>query len=173
MGTVQRVSWLHLSDFHVGMDAYAQRELFKEVLHEVRRRQKSGTPLHMVFITGDLANKGLKSEYDQFAEQFLLPLTDSVEPKNIFCVPGNHDANRKVARFSDRTTIQKQSVEFFDVSQEGKNERAEIIGRFGAYIAADLSATGGAWLTSPEGTYAEVRTFDGIRVGIVGINTAW
>ena len=36
------VSWLHVSDFHVGMDQYAQRNIFKYILAEVDAYKGSG-----------------------------------------------------------------------------------------------------------------------------------
>lgn len=53
------VRWIHLSDFHVGKDGYGQRKLFKYILDHLHERIASGQAPDMVFITGDIANKGL------------------------------------------------------------------------------------------------------------------
>jgi 3',5'-cyclic AMP phosphodiesterase CpdA len=68
------VRWLHLSDFHVGMDDYGQRKLFYEICEHVRVSVESGHSPDLVFITGDIANKGIASEYLEFVDAFLYPL---------------------------------------------------------------------------------------------------
>ena len=69
--TQRLIRWLHLSDFHVGKDDYAQRTLFDKIIEHVRGRVSAGQPPDFVFITGDLANKGLPQEYEEFCYNFL------------------------------------------------------------------------------------------------------
>ncbi len=66
--------WLHLSDFHVGKDGYDHRRLFAPLLDHVRERVGRGAAPDLVFITGDVANQGRETEYQEFTEGFLLPL---------------------------------------------------------------------------------------------------
>jgi len=41
----QLIRWLHLSDFHVGKDDYAQRKIFEQILQHVgERRSKAKSP---------------------------------------------------------------------------------------------------------------------------------
>ncbi len=57
------IRWLHLSDFHVGKDAYAQHRIIEHIHHHVREAvAEKGTP-NFVFVTGDLAQSGKDQEY--------------------------------------------------------------------------------------------------------------
>lgn len=71
---MSQLRWLHLSDFHVGKDRYGQLKMFRAILDHVKARKDFGREPNFVFITGDLANRGQLSEYEEFAEEFLLPL---------------------------------------------------------------------------------------------------
>ena len=96
------VRWLHLSDFHVGMDAYGQRILFTEICEHLRDRIKDNYSPDFVFITGDLADKGRQAEYSEFFDQFLDPMLKSLGSSwsgKIFAVPGNHDVERSRAPY--------------------------------------------------------------------------
>ncbi len=66
--------WLHLSDFHVGKDGYGQGRLFTYLLDHIRSRVISGLAPDLVFITGDIANKGKATQYQEFGDKFLFPL---------------------------------------------------------------------------------------------------
>ncbi|MCP9748388.1 metallophosphoesterase [Lacihabitans sp. CS3-21] len=47
-------------------------------------------------ISGDLVNKGNSEKtYNDFYENFILKILKRVPIQNIFCIPGNHDLNRK------------------------------------------------------------------------------
>ena len=94
MSNYDAILWLHLSDFHVGMDDYAQRKLFAEITSELKRRIDGGEGPDFVFITGDIANTGIKDQYNDFFESFIIDLIDALEENSeakIFMVPGNHD----------------------------------------------------------------------------------
>ena len=72
------VRWLHLSDFHVGMDNYGQRKLFEQICGHVKETVASGAIPDLVFLTGDLANRGANTEYAEFFELMLAPLLDAL-----------------------------------------------------------------------------------------------
>ena len=61
-----RVRWLRLSDFHVGMDGYGQRKLFDQICRHVKDTVQDGAIPDFVFLTGDLAKKGVVLEYTEF-----------------------------------------------------------------------------------------------------------
>ena len=48
------IRWLHLSDFHVGKDDYAQKRLFEKILEHIAEREAPD----LVSVTGDIANNG-------------------------------------------------------------------------------------------------------------------
>src|ERR1044072_8231258 len=116
---------LHLSDFHVGKDNYGQRHLFKYLLDHIRARTWDGSGPNMVFITGDIANKGLDVQYKDFYDNFFWPLLECLPPESrehIFIVPGNHDVDRTQARAVQSYDVLLRVQEFLDPTDEGKFE---------------------------------------------------
>lgn len=170
------IRWLHLSDFHVGKDGYGQRQLFRYILSNVRERALSGRKPDLVFITGDIANKGLDQEYKEFYENFYIPLLEYLPPASqdcIFIVPGNHDVDRTQARAVQTQDVLLRVPEFLDPTELGQFERGPIFPRFKAFIDNDLANNGDHWLNLPQATFRHILAMQGIKVGVVGVNTAW
>ncbi len=170
------IRWLHLSDFHVGKDDYATRKMFDYILSHVRKRKGEGFAPDLLFITGDLANKGLASEYETFWLEFITPLQNEIGgciDQRTFVVPGNHDVDRgKFPAFS-REEVAKPESRYLDPTEEGEKLRGELlIPRIRAYLDSDCSPAKGAF-TNQEGAYTHRVLLHGHEVGIVGINTAW
>lgn len=170
------VRWLHLSDFHVGKDTYEQARLFSEILEEVERwkAEKKFVPDY-VFITGDIANRGLKKEYETFRIKFLGPLQDKFDANTVVVpIPGNHDIERPNPDGLDRSILLKSPSKFFDASKEGRTSRDQVLPRFKHYKKL-MAAMGMSpdWLTSNDGAAVHIRTLAGVQVGVVGLNTAW
>jgi predicted phosphodiesterase len=170
------IRWLHMSDFHFGKDVYGQRQLFKYILAHIRERVSSGRAPDLVFITGDLANKGQDEEYRGFYNQFFLPLFECLPldcQQRIFIVPGNHDVDRTQTRAVQTKDILLRIPEFLDPTEQGQFERQVILPRFKAFVENDLNFSGNHWLSSTSGTFQVAVEIQGINVGITGINTAW
>jgi predicted MPP superfamily phosphohydrolase len=170
------IRWLHLSDFHVGKDDYATRKMFDYILAHVRKRKVEGFVPDLVFITGDLANKGLTTEYETFWLEFITPLQEEIGGsigQRTFVVPGNHDVDRGKCPAFSREDIAKAESRYLDPTEEGAKLRGELLTpRFRAYLDNDCSTVKGAFATQ-EGAYAHCLELHGQEVGIVGINTAW
>ena len=170
------IRWLHLSDFHVGKDLYEQKRLFAEILSEVERwkTQKNFVPDY-VFITGDIANKGLKKEYEVFRKEFLGPLQEKFNVNTVVIpIPGNHDIERPSPDLLNHSAAFKSPSKFFDASREGKTARDQVLPRFKHYKKL-MSAIGMSpdWLASNDGAAVHIRTLLGVQVGVIGLNTAW
>lgn len=170
------IRWLHLSDFHVGKDLYEQKRLFAEILSEVERwkTQKNFVPDY-VFITGDIANKGLKKEYETFRKEFLVPLQEKFNVDTVVIpIPGNHDIERPSPDMLDHAAAFKPPSKFFDASKEGKTARDQVLPRFKHYKKL-MAASGMSpdWLASNDGAAIHTRALAGVQVGVVGLNTAW
>lgn len=170
------IRWLHLSDFHVGKDTYEQARLFDEIVKEIGRwkDERKFVPDY-VFITGDVANKGLKKEYETFRKSFLIPLQEKFNTETVvFPVPGNHDVDRPAPDVLDREAPLTTDSRFFDASAEGKAARDQVLPRFKHYkkwmAASGMSPD---WLVTKEGTANHTREVAGVSVGVVGLNTAW
>ncbi len=170
------IRWLHLSDFHTGKDNYGQRQLFRYILSDVRDKVKAGAAPDLIFITGDIANKGQPDEYEMFNNEFLFPLLDIVgEPcaQRIFVIPGNHDVDRSQVRSVKRYGIFFDVPEFLDPTEAGLSERQNLFPRFQAFIDNDLTADSDHWLSSAEGFVARQIEINGHKLGVLSLNTAW
>ncbi|MDQ1611112.1 MAG: hypothetical protein QOG00_1043 [Pyrinomonadaceae bacterium] len=170
------IRWLHLSDFHVGKDDYGQLRLFKYLLDHIRARVGEGLGPDLVFITGDIANKGLEAQYKEFYDSFFWPLLDCLPPETherIFIVPGNHDVGRMQARAVQTYDVLLRVPEFLDPTDEGRFERSTVLPRFRAYVDNDPTTSDEHWIVSVGGTLHRTIDFDGKKLGVLGLNTAW
>jgi hypothetical protein len=173
MTTVEPIRWLHLSDFHVGKDQYGQRQIFKYILDNIASKRKIGQAPDFVFITGDLANSGRSTEYKEFVDQFLVPLSDLVKSDRILAIPGNHDVDRTQSKSVQRYGILNRLGYFLDPDEFGLAERRLLFSRFQAYSDCDCSGAAPCWICSKEGYYTQVVQVRGYNIGILGLNTAW
>jgi predicted MPP superfamily phosphohydrolase len=169
------IRWLHLSDFHVGKDDYAQRKLFDRIIQHVRHTLSTGLRPDLVFITGDIANYGKLQEYQTFFDEFLAPLHNVLDPaSHIYIVPGNHDVDRQESPYFSQDEICDSTSHFFDTTLSGKKLREQVLPRFTAYMGTDVtSSVGGHWIASQAGAFVDHAWVRGRDVGVVGINTAW
>lgn len=174
--TASTVRWLHLSDFHVGKDNYGQRRLFKYLLDHIHQRVVAGNSPDLVFITGDLANKGQDAEYREFYDGLFWPLLDQLPTlchDRIFIVPGNRDVDRTQARAVYTYDVLLRVPEFLDPTEKGCFERRTVFPRFWAFASNDLTQIKEHWLFSQAGVLSRVVEIRGQALGIVGLNTAW
>ena len=94
-----KFSWLHFTDLHVGMSSssYLWPNVEDQVLHDLEWVHKRTGPIHAVFFTGDLTQKGDAQEFQKFSE-----ILDRIRKKLnglgsnpvVLSVPGNHDLHR-------------------------------------------------------------------------------
>lgn len=80
--------------------------------------KRAGRP-HIIFVTGDIANSGQASEYDQ-ASNFFDKLLDTcfLTRRDLIVVPGNHDVDRTKGRWLHRTLHSREdSDEYFGQEQ--------------------------------------------------------
>jgi hypothetical protein len=167
------IKWLHLSDFHVGLDKYGQTQLFKYILNHIKERKDKQGNIDFVFITGDIAQSGLKQEYDIFAEEFILPLEEIVGKEcSLLTVAGNHDADREKQKFFSRDEI-LETIQFFDPTIKGLENRQYILERFSAYSNLYQPYLNENWINSENGYFVHKVNLKGINIGILGLNTAW
>jgi len=91
-------SWIHLSDLHIGQNSQWLWPNFKSTfLNDIRRLSSEVGPIDMVFFTGDLTNRGAKTEFDHLTNELLelWELWDKLGNKPLlFTTPGNHDLAR-------------------------------------------------------------------------------
>jgi WD40 repeat protein/3',5'-cyclic AMP phosphodiesterase CpdA len=92
----------------------AHDSLFSRLHDDLSRlADEHGVRPDLMVVTGDLAEWGLRSEYEQ-ATEFLAALCEAVEipRKHVAIVPGNHDVNRKAcqAYFADQEADEREPV---------------------------------------------------------------
>lgn len=88
-----RLTWLHLSDFHLRVTTgWSQDAVLSTMLTDIRGRYVGDDRPDLVFLTGDIAFSGKEEEY-KFAEEFIRKLCSAINlPLERLCiVPGNHD----------------------------------------------------------------------------------
>lgn len=171
--------WLHLSDFHVGKDDYGQIKLFQYILKHIQDCQEKDIIPDAIFITGDVADKGKKEQYDLFMNEFILPLKNIYEkvPK-IYIVPGNHDVDReqcKLAAASLYDVLNGKQINFFDISAAGLSARNEIRNRFlcfqNSFTEELCFPVNGIF--EEKGYFKDIQIKEDKTIGIIGLNTSW
>jgi predicted MPP superfamily phosphohydrolase len=170
------IRWIHLSDFHTGKDGYGQSRMFKYILDHIQSRVAQNRGPDLVFITGDIANKGQPAEYKKFYENFFWPLLECLPAESqerIFIIPGNHDVNRMQARAVQTYDVLLRVPEFLDPTEQGQFERQALFPRFRAYADNDVTNSSEHWLFSSAGVFRHVISLREQTIGILGINTAW
>ncbi|PTT95172.1 metallophosphoesterase, partial [Pseudomonas sp. HMWF031] len=171
----RKISWLHLSDFHMGKEGYSQSFVLSKIVDNIKEKIESGHEPDFIFITGDIANKGLESEYDSFWEHLIVPL-DELMPTmltdKLFMIPGNHDLNRNKNDAFDRTVLLKPTAPYFNPDEESKEKREIVVARFEKYIEHDVTGYSELF-RKKEGAYSTTIQKNGCTIGIVGLNTAW
>lgn len=118
------VTWLHLSDLHFGRpDAtdFDRMAVLRGFVEHVRELRDSGEwAPDLIFVTGDIANRGADEEYKQASAFFDDLLAATQLPKTrMFVVPGNHDVDRTQGEFLDRTLRQAREADAFFAEAPG------------------------------------------------------
>lgn len=73
----------------------------------------------------------------------------------------------------NRASASSPGSRFFDPAPEGKANRDIVSPRFKQYRQSSVGNVPGNWIHEPSGAFAETSEIHGLRVGVVGINTAW
>lgn len=106
-GNVIRI--LHLSDFHFDYERQWDAVLLlRDLPPVIEQFVQQGLAPDFVAITGDVANKRRKQDYegaDKWIADRLLPvLPGSFDRKQILIVPGNHDVSRPAVKTAAQAT---------------------------------------------------------------------
>ncbi len=166
---------LHISDLHIKEKEHFDRTLvLNPLIERVRKDKKQGLGPELVVVTGDIAFKGVKEEYDQ-AKTFFDDLLQALglENERLFIVPGNHDVNRKKYRKSD--VLQYENMR--DLNEELENDE----------FRADLLKGMNDYFSFMESSYPHLRIRHdrlipfvnlyeaecGRKIQLVGLNSAW
>ena len=130
----KKTTILHISDIHIESDPdkkFDRTVVLEPLLERVREDYEKGLKPELVAVTGDIACKGIKEEYD-LATLFFTDLLDAVElgRDRIFIVPGNHDVNRKKYRPKDIPVYENMK----ELNLELENYRQDLFKGMGDYF---------------------------------------
>lgn len=109
---MNRLRWLHLSDIHFkGNEQYETKRMRDNLINELKKLS-SEKRFDFIFITGDLAYKGLG--YDKALEKFIQEILSSTGAAldDLFIIPGNHDLKRSQQRTFSIEGLRKDGVKF-------------------------------------------------------------
>ncbi|MEM9025922.1 MAG: metallophosphoesterase [Verrucomicrobiota bacterium] len=170
------IRWLHLSDFHEGLMPKEGRQAFNlsKIVDSVKDKVADSFIPDFVFVTGDLAQSGDEEQFKRFYETFINPLKEALPRETpFFFVPGNHDVMlNKQPGFKAEDF---EASDAFCASASGLRLRSKPVARFANYCSKDGGYDFDAeWIQSEEGVDPK-GPFDinGIKVGILLINTSW
>ena len=177
---LDKISWLHISDFHfrAGGDVFSQEVSCDALVRDIPLRLSDEFPLQFIVVTGDIAFSGKTSEYE-LASTFFASLLDNLglETGRLCIVPGNHDVDRSTQTYMyegvrSRLGSQWDVDEFLGL----ESDRSLLMERQSAFRAfrKQLLADGHDTSETDEGL-ALVRRFDldGFRVCVLELNSAW
>lgn len=168
-------SWLHLSDLHFGHGdksyGWDQQKVLENLRTDVQRAlawPELPRP-QAILVTGDIAySGGVKSDEYAAAEAFFRGLlsTLSLDPENLYCVPGNHDVQRGVA--SALVQNVRSNAEALDEVMASEEQRSLLFSRqakYAHFMACFAERRLDQWQQT-------ITVPDFGTVGLVGLNTA-
>ena len=173
------ISWLHISDVHMRpQDEWAQGIVMRAMCDDIAAGRENGVA-DFILITGDLAYSGKADEYKLFAN-FLngLSKASGVPKEYIFCIPGNHDIDRERQTFcfrGARSALHDQnSVDAF-LGSPAAEDFQTLLEREESYRDFQRDYFSGQDRTATDDGlgYVARLTIDGVRIAILGLDSAW
>lgn len=182
-------SWLHLTDFHFGLDG--QKILWPNLrqpfLDDLAALHAKTGPWNAVFFTGDLVQQGKPDEFKEMHKEVLNTLWEKLTELGsgnavLLAVPGNHDLCRPDPK-GDNAAVDKllESDSFSDIAAKFWSNP---IGGYRNVINSAFAAYTEWWDAAPQrpkdlttgelpGDFACTLECGEQRIGIVGLNTAF
>ncbi|MBK7759356.1 MAG: metallophosphoesterase [Deltaproteobacteria bacterium] len=169
---------LHLSDLHFSAKtAWDSGTVLGRLAADVASLRAEVGELHLVVVTGDIANFGTAEEYAQATAWLTGPLAQAagVTPAQIRVVPGNHDVHRgsisRTARMvADGLLRDPDPQQAIAEVLSDPNERAPLLARQAAYLT--FAQTFHPGLTAPWWS-ERLPDLQGLTVHLAGFNSAW
>lgn len=180
------ISWLHITDWHVGQDNSEHRwpNLRAEVERDLADRIKSGGPLDLVFFSGDLVQSGAEGEFKRLEEHLshLWNFFDAqgCAPK-LVVVPGNHDLIRPTPSNAVALAL-KNWPDDRDIAKAFWNSnddalRVEVSRWFANYVTWEQTTKIPLLPPHSKGPLPGDALYsfakDGLRLGILGLNSTY
>jgi hypothetical protein len=181
------LTWLHLSDLHARLrDDWNSQEITNALITDLKSVQKDhGLRPDLVFFTGDAVFGAAGGEKMAHQYQMVRPFLDAVrrafDPeiplRDLYLVPGNHDVDRGEITPGETEWLRNPDRKLHDIvaaMRDGTKQWRAWMERLGNYRHF-LTSYGLLHLSpdDPHLIWADAREFAGVRVGIVGLNSAW
>ena len=170
--------WLHVSDFHIGQNARPDTwDTARETLLDgIKQAVQLDGPIDLLVATGDLVFSGHSEQYKRF-DDLREQLVDATGAKAFVAVPGNHDLERP--KKSGAQTIALRAAANDPTARADVLEDtsllsfvAEKFGSYGTWWEPHRRALPAATEGLLPGDFACSLDFGGVRVGILGLNSA-
>lgn len=184
---MQSFSWLHLTDFHYGLDG--QNSLWPNLrqpfLDDLAKLHELSGPWQAVLFTGDLVQQGKSEEFREMQREVLERLREQLTALGsgeavLLAVPGNHDLyrpdpkedNAAIDALLNKDGFSLISKKFWD-NPAGAYRRV-VNNAFAAYCEWWQGARPADLTTGLiPGDFACTLKCGERRIGIVGLNTAF
>lgn len=169
-----KISIIHLSDFHFSKENESEiKTLLDSLIEDINKlRDEYDIFPNYIVISGDIANKGVKSDYD-FALKWLHKVmeTFNISSDRVFMVPGNHDIDRKeLLEFSQIKFIDQRSVNKFLESDGEKEALSKKLNNFFNFINEFYGEKNPYSNNFYFSTSIKIGAYS---MGVVGLNSAW
>jgi hypothetical protein len=181
------ITWLHLSDLHARLrDDWDSRQITDTLVKDLKNLQKDyALRPDFIFFTGDAVFGAHNAEkmVDQYQKvrAFLDSVRHAFEPeipvRDVYLVPGNHDVDRNEITPDQTQWLRnpdRKLDEIIAAMRDGKKQWRTWMERLNAYRNF-LTAYGLLHLQPehPQLIWADAKEIAGLRIGIVGFNSAW
>ncbi len=182
---METFGWLHLSDLHWGMtgQGHLWPNIREQFLDDLKNLHERCGPWQAVFFTGDFVQRGTEAEFQRLDEVLgeLWGILRKVGSDPVLLgVPGNHDlcrpprspAVKVLSRWDEFPEVQ---AEFWETCESPY--RQVVDHAFEAYSAWWAQCPFRNRLSTRQGTlpgdFSATITHRGLKVGVVGLNTAF
>jgi tetratricopeptide (TPR) repeat protein/UDP-2,3-diacylglucosamine pyrophosphatase LpxH len=175
---LETVTWLHFSDLHFRSRDKPDVSL-TALLRRIEQEAADEDGLHpdLLFCSGDIADEGKTEDYGLAAEFFsnLLASTRLTSKKRVCIVPGNHDVDLGVDKTQTKA-LQQAFMKDENKARESFRNPATLeilITRFHGFQSFCTDFLEQPFNHFDNYYFAVVIPVDGLKIGFIGINSAW
>lgn len=180
LDTSSRISWLHISDFHLGgsgSNHYNENIVIESLLEDIAERiELDSLRPDFIAVTGDLASRGKSSDYDLVRGFFdqLLRVT-GLPRQRLFVVPGNHDVDRDlITRGALAISKGLTDRDAANMILASPDDRRLLFARFKGYSDFINDYFNGHLIFNDECYfYVHHLNIGSRRIAILGLNSSW
>jgi tetratricopeptide (TPR) repeat protein len=183
----RKISWLHLSDLHIGQSFQWLWPNFKALfLEDLERLANEAGPLDLILFSGDLTQCGGAEEFASVSSELsdIWELLDKLGQRPVlFPIPGNHDLVRPLKNDAHRKILLQWGKDL-DVINEfwsgSTNQYLDVVHEAFSNYLSWLNGLGKGGIPVPEwvagripGDLSASIIVDGIKVGLIGLNSSF